>query len=355
MEPVKVLVVDDSSIVRQALTKELNRQPGIKVVGTAPDPYIARDKIVKLEPDVITLDIEMPRMDGLSFLRKLMKFHPIPTIVVSSVTPKGCDTAIACLEAGAIAVLCKPGEAYSIGDLSSELGTIVRGASRARMDRHLAAASESPSTISVPSVKLIETTHKIIAIGASTGGTDAIRAVLEPMPRSCPGIVITQHMPAGFTKSFADRLNSLCQIDVKEAEDGDVILPGQALIAPGDQHMRITRNGAQYRVGVRGGPRVMRHRPSVEVLFCSAAKLAGPNALGVILTGMGGDGSTGLKAMRDAGSVTIAQDEDSCVVFGMPREAIACGGADHIAPLDAIPGMMINFAAGQLKGTRSAA
>ena len=355
MATVKVLIVDDSSIVRQALTKELNRQPGIEVVGTAPDPYIARDKIVKLKPDVITLDIEMPRMDGLSFLRKLMKFHPVPTIVVSSVTPKGCDTAIACLEAGAIAVLCKPGESYSIGDLSAELGNIVRGAARARLDRRVVPTTATPSKITVPAVKLIDTTHKIIAIGASTGGTDALRTVLEPLPRTCPGIIITQHMPPGFTKSFAERLNTLCQIEVKEAEDGDEILPGRALIAPGDMHMRLTRCGARYHVGVRGGPRVLRHRPSVEVLFCSTAELAAANALGVILTGMGNDGATGLKAMRDAGAVTIAQDEASCVVFGMPREAIACGGADHIAPLNRIPSMIVDYAAGRLKTTHRAA
>lgn len=344
--PIRVLIVDDSSIVRKVLSDELSKQPGIEVVGTAPDPFIARDKILALKPDVITLDIEMPRMDGLSFLRRLMKHHPIPVIIVSSLTPKGCETALLCMEAGAIEVLGKPGESYSVGDLAAQLGDIVRGAGSVRF-RAASPASATPRPappIANPRV-MIQTTHKVVAIGASTGGTEAIREVLTNLPVTCPGIVMTQHMPEGFTKSFAERLNSLCEIEVREAVDGDWVTPGLALLAPGNRHMKLSRDGARYVVRVCDGPRVCRHRPSVEVLFESVAQHAGRNAMGIILTGMGDDGADGLVSVRKAGGFTVAQDEASCIVFGMPREAIARGGAMTVAPLQSIARHVLDFAA----------
>jgi len=353
--PVKVLIVDDSSIVRRMLSDELSKQPGIEVVGTAPDPFIARDKILSLHPDVITLDIEMPRMDGISFLRRLMKHHPIPVIIVSSLTPKGCETALACIEAGAVDVLCKPGASYSVGDLANELGEIIRGASGAR----LRPVTPTPAATAKPAAPLasramIQTTNKVVAIGSSTGGTEALRAVLTALPAQSPGIIMTQHMPEGFTASFAERLNSLCEIEVREAKDGDYVSPGVALLAPGNKHMRLSRDGARYIVKVCDGPRVCRHRPSVEVLFESTAQHAGPNALGMILTGMGDDGATALGSMRKAGAVTIAQDEASCVVFGMPREAIARGSAMMVSPLTDMSRHIMDFAAGVLKPVAAA-
>ncbi len=334
----KVLIVDDSSIVRRVLTEQLGRQPGIEVVGAAPDPFVARDMIVNLKPDVITLDIEMPRMDGLTFLRKLMQHHPVPVIVVSSLTTKGCDLAMACLEAGAIDVMCKPGAAYSIGDMSRELGDLIRGCPKV-LSRQVEKVEARAVTIAS-----VRATHKVIAIGSSTGGTEALRAVLTRLPAETPGIVITQHMPGGFTKSFADRLNSLCNIEVREAVDGDAVVPGLALIAPGNLHMKLCRDGARYVVQVTDGPRVCRHKPSVEVLFESTAKAAGPNALGIIMTGMGDDGATALGSMRKAGAHTIAQDEKSCVVFGMPREAIARGSAAAVVGLNQIAEKIAEFA-----------
>lgn len=353
--PVKVLIVDDSSIVRRMLSDELSKQPGIEVVGTAPDPFIARDKILSLHPDVITLDIEMPRMDGISFLRRLMKHHPIPVIIVSSLTPKGCETALACIEAGAVDVLCKPGASYSVGDLANELGEIIRGASGARL-RPVAPTAAATAKVAAPlaSRAMIQTTNKVVAIGSSTGGTEALRAVLTALPAQSPGIIMTQHMPEGFTASFAERLNSLCEIEVREAKDGDYVSPGVALLAPGNKHMRLSRDGARYIVKVCDGPRVCRHRPSVEVLFESTAQYAGPNALGMILTGMGDDGATALGSMRKAGAVTIAQDEASCVVFGMPREAIARGSAMMVSPLTDMSRHIMDFAAGVLKPVAAA-
>lgn len=342
---VKVLIVDDSSLVRQALKRGLEREPGICVVGTAPDPYVARDKIASLTPDVLTLDIEMPRMDGLTFLRKLMKYHPLPTIVVSSLTAAGCDTAIACLEAGAFDVVAKPGESYTIGDVTGRLAELIRAASGSQPRRRVVNDTKRAADAPVGRA-MIETTRKVIALGASTGGTEALRSVLSRLPKSTPGIVMTQHMPEGFTSSFAKRLDELCEIEVREARDGDAVVPGLALLAPGNRHLRLRRDGARYLVRVGDGPRVCRHRPSVEVLFESVAEYAGSNALGAILTGMGADGAQGLLAMRRAGAVTIAQDEASCVVFGMPREAIACGAASTIAPLEDIPEHIAAFAAG---------
>lgn len=345
-----VLIVDDSSIVRQVLKKELEGQPGIRVLGTAPDPFVARDKIINLKPDVITLDIEMPRMDGLTFLRKLMKHHPIPTIIVSSLTAKGCDMAIACLEAGAIEVVCKPGESYTVGDLAQELGEIIRCSGKINL---------KPSPVKAPKKNLrkaygkslLETTHKVVAIGTSTGGTKALRSVLTELPKTAPGIIMVQHMPAGFTRSFADRLNELCEIEVREAETGDAVMPGLALLAPGDFHMQLALDGARYQVKISKGPRVRRHRPAVEVLFESTARYAGKNALGVIMTGMGNDGAEGMLSMREAGAVTVAQDEQSCVVFGMPREAILAGAAQIVSPLADIPHRIMQYAAGKILAT----
>jgi two-component system chemotaxis response regulator CheB len=350
MEPqVSVLVVDDSSIVRQVLARELSRQPGIKVVGTAPDPYVARDMIVALKPDVLTLDIEMPRMDGLTFLRKLMKYHPMPVIVVSSLAAKGCEMAIACLEAGAIDAVPKPNESYSIGDVAGRLADLIRGAKKIRLapPRPARAAPATPRLAG--SVALAETTHKVIALGASTGGTEALRVVLEALPKQCPGIVMTQHMPEGFTKSFAERLNSLCEIEVKEAVDGDWVVPGRALLAPGNFHLKLDRDGARYVVRVVDGPKVSRHKPSVDVLFESVARVAGRNALGAIMTGMGSDGAMGMLSMRKAGAVTIGQDEASCIVYGMPKEAAKLGGVQVVSPLNDIAGHIIDYAQGALK------
>jgi two-component system, chemotaxis family, protein-glutamate methylesterase/glutaminase len=332
--PIRVLVVDDSATVRNILSTELARDPGIEVVGTAPDPYVARDKIVMLKPDVITLDIEMPRMDGLTFLRKLMRHYPLPVIIVSSLTPKGGEVALEALQAGAVEVICKPGAAYSVGDLSVELADKIKAAAWVNVRKLLdkkAAAPPAPVRLT-----MTRTTNKVVAIGASTGGTEALANILATLPASAPGIVIVQHMPEFFTRSFAERLNELCAIEVREAKDGDIVGPGRALLAPGNLHMLLRRSGAVYQVQVKSGPLVNRHRPSVEVLFKSTARFAGRNAVGVILTGMGADGADGLKEMHDAGAETIAQDEHSCIVFGMPKEAIARGGVDHIVPLERV-------------------
>lgn len=345
--PVRVLVVDDSAMVRKILTQELSKDPGIEVVDTAPDPFVARDRIVALEPDVLTLDIEMPRMDGITFLRKLMKHHPMPVIVVSSLTQAGGEVAMQALEAGAVDVMCKPGSAYSVGDLSIQLIDAIKAAAHVdikfRMSQVRARREASPVAPIVPPRAMTQTTNRIIAIGSSTGGTEALTRVLTALPSTTPGIVVVQHMPKHFTKSFADRLNDLCQMQVKEAEDGDGVAPGRVLIAPGDYHMVLRRSGARYLVNVRSGPLVTRHRPSVDVLFRSVARYAGRNALGVIMTGMGRDGAAGLKEMHDNEARTIAQDERSCIVFGMPKEAIELGAADHIVHLDHIANKIIQL------------
>jgi two-component system chemotaxis response regulator CheB len=338
---VKVLVVDDSAIVRKILSQELSRHSGIEIVGTAPDPFIARDKIVALHPDVLTLDVEMPRMDGITFLRKLMKHHPMPVIVLSSLTPQGGQTAMEALDAGAVDVMCKPGGSFSVGDVCTVLVEKIKAASRARINRNPAAMH---SAAPAQRLSMAETTNKIFAIGASTGGVQALTAVLSTLPSNAPGTVVVQHMPAHFTTSFAQRLNSECAVSVKEADDGDHVVPGRVLIAPGGLHMLLQRSGANYYVALRDGPQVCRQRPSVEVLFNSVAKFAGANAVGAILTGMGDDGATGLFNMRQAGAHTIAQDEQSCVVFGMPKEAIARGGAERIVSLGKVAETLINFA-----------
>jgi two-component system chemotaxis response regulator CheB len=328
---IKVLVVDDSAVVRQMLSQQLRSDPEIEVVGAAPDPYVARDLIVNLRPDVITLDIEMPRMDGLTFLRKLMHHRPMPVVVVSSLTTAGSRMALEALACGAIAVLNKPGTAYEVGDLARELIAVVKAAARVQVK------SQHLGLDRAPLAPLARTTSQIVAIGASTGGTVALEKILVTLPQDSPGIVITQHMPEVFTRTFADRLNTLSQLEVREAADGDSVVAGVALVAPGNHHLLLRRSGARYVVSVRTGPLVSGHRPSVDVMFRSVAEAAGRNAVGVILTGMGGDGAKGLLEMRHAGAATIAEDESTCVVFGMPQVAIKAGAVEHVLPLPQIP------------------
>lgn len=337
---VKVLIVDDSAIVRKILSQQLSLDPGIEVVGTAPDPFIARDKIVALNPDVLTLDVEMPRMDGITFLSKLMKHHPMPVIVVSSLTPKGGKTAMEALSAGAVDVICKPGPSYSISQACTELVGKIKAVSKAQISRRAVSAGETPNK----KLSMTETTNKIFAIGASTGGVQALSYVLSEFPPNAPGTLVVQHMPGQFTTSFAERLNRECQVHVKEAQDGDSVIPGQVLIAPGGFHMLLRRSGANYFVAVKDGPRVCRQIPSVEVLFNSVAKYAGANAIGAILTGMGDDGAKGLLNMRNNGARTIAQDEASSIVFGMPKEAIACGAAEKVVSLSDVAKSLIELA-----------
>jgi len=334
---IKVLIVDDSAVVRQILQGALSSDPEIQVVGTAPDPFVARDKIVELKPDVITLDVEMPRMDGITFLRKLMHYQPMPVIVVSSLTPEGSGLALDALSAGAVEVMCKPGAAFTVGDMAEELVEKVKTAAFARVKRLTARNTDKPGALG-------KTTNKVVAIGASTGGTVALERILSRIPVDGPGIVIAQHMPAMFTKQFAARMNQLSPMEVREAVDGDSVVPGVALIAPGDYHMLLKRSGARYFVQVKTGPMVHRQRPAVEVLFRSVAMCAGANAVGIILTGMGADGAQGLLEMRQAGGLTVAQDEASCVVFGMPRAAIELGAAQRIMGLDQIPQEILRLA-----------
>jgi two-component system chemotaxis response regulator CheB len=307
--------------------------PGVEVVGSAVDPYVAREKILELRPDVITLDIEMPRMDGLSFLAKLMRHHPIPVVVVSSVTPENGETALAALRLGAVEVIPKPGSQFSVPDVRRQLARAIRAAASADV-RPIEA--HEPTEAPASYLGSVRTTHKLIAIGSSTGGTRALERVLSPIPADAPGIVIVQHMPVGFTAAFAQRLNEVCAIEVREARDGDRVVPGLCLIAPGDQHMLVKRSGAQMKVTVKKGPPVNFHRPSVDVLFHSVAQSIGKNAVGAILTGMGADGAGGLLAMRNAGAHTIAQDQQTSVVFGMPKVAIEKGAAAEVLPLQRI-------------------
>ncbi|MEO6095802.1 MAG: chemotaxis response regulator protein-glutamate methylesterase [Fibrobacteria bacterium] len=337
---IKVLIVDDSALVRDVFSRELSQDPEIEVVGAVPNPFVARDEIVRLRPDVITLDIEMPRMDGLTFLRKLMKHHPIPVVVISSLTPKGGELALEAMDLGAVDVMCKPGAAYSVGDLATEIRDKVKAAARTPVGAALHRKQPPPAT----RLSLTRTTHKIVAIGASTGGTKALEYVLTSLPANSPGIIIVQHMPEHFTRSFAERLNTLCAIEVKEAVDGDAVTPGKAIIAAGNFHLLLDRSGAVYQARVKSGPLVSRHRPSVDILFRSAARFAGRNAIGVILTGMGSDGAGGMKEMKDAGAATVAQDEASCVVYGMPKEAVARGGVDYILSLTEIPEKILELA-----------
>jgi len=336
---IRVLIVDDSAIVRKMLTEALASEQDLEVVGTAPDPFVARDKILSLHPDVLTLDIEMPRMDGLTFLKKLMRFHPLPVIVISSLAQSSSQTALEALQCGAVEVLAKPGGPYSVGELRHDLPHKVRAAANARL-LHARSGNAKPQTAAArPSPPLAlagPSTSTVIAIGASTGGTEAIREVLTALPANMPGIVVVQHIPPVFSLAFANRLNDLCRIRVKEAADGDRLTSGLALIAPGNFHMTLRKTGGEYRVAVQDGPRVCYQRPSVDVLFESVAQTARGDAVGALLTGMGSDGAEGLLKMKRAGARTIAQDEASCVVFGMPREAIRMGAVDRVAPLDRI-------------------
>jgi two-component system chemotaxis response regulator CheB len=331
---IRVLIVDDSAVVRQILREQLSKYKDIEVVGEAMDPYVARDKIVRLRPDVVTLDVEMPRMDGLSFLAKLMKHFPIPVVMVSSLTPANSEMVLRALELGAVEVVPKPGSTYSVPDVDKHLVWAIRAAASANVRK--------PVAVNAPDIKIparsinIETTHKVIAIGASTGGTVALEAVLTKFPRTAPGTVVVQHMPEHFTSSFAKRLNDKCEIEVREAKDGDPVVPGVALIAPGGKHLLLQISGARYYARVKDGPPVHHQRPSVDVLFQSVARSAGKNAVGVILTGMGADGAKGLLEMHDKGAHTIAQNSETCVVFGMPREAIALGCVDQVLPLEQI-------------------
>jgi two-component system, chemotaxis family, protein-glutamate methylesterase/glutaminase len=331
---IRVLLVDDSAIVRQVFASELGQHKDIEVVGTAPDPYVARDKIVKLKPDVVVLDVEMPRMDGITFLKKLMVHFPIPVIIVSSLTTKGGALALEAIDAGALEVMCKPNSSFAVGDMSTMLADKIRAVSTARVRVQKKAAKQPVAQI--VRTAMTDTTNKIIAIGASTGGTQAIQEVLTRFPGNAPGTVMVQHMPAGFTASFAERLNTLCQIEVREAKDGDSVIPGLALLAPGNFHMILRRSGARYYVQVKSGPMVFHQRPAVEILFKSVAKYAGSNASGAILTGMGKDGAKGLLEMKNAGSYTIAEHKDSCIVYGMPKEAADIGAACDVVMLDKV-------------------
>lgn len=342
---IKVLVVDDSAIVRKVFSEELSKEKDITVIGTAPDPYVARDKIVKLKPDVVTLDIEMPRMDGLTFLKKIMAYAPLPVIIVSSLTREGSKIALEALSLGALEVISKPTAAYSVGDLSIQLADKIRAVSTIKVEaRQFLKTQPQPHEKAVLSSKaLTATTSKIIAIGASTGGTEALKEVLTRMPRNSPGILVVQHMPAKFTTSFAERLDSLCEMSVKEASDGDTVVNGQVLIAPGNFHMLLKRSGARYYVNIKSGPMVHHQRPAVDVLFKSVARFAGANAMGIILTGMGSDGADGMVRMKEAGAGTIAQDEQTCVVFGMPKEAIKSGCVDKVVPLSRVAQTALNM------------
>jgi two-component system chemotaxis response regulator CheB len=353
MNKIRVLIVDDSALMRQLLTDILSRDPDIEVIGAAADPFIAREKVLRLNPDVLTLDVEMPRMDGLSFLEKLMRAHPMPVLMVSSLTEKDCDTTVRALELGAIDYVTKPHLDVRSGtlDQADEIVSKVKIAARARVRRRThpappaTAAETTAASTAGPGSISFRTTHKIIAVGASTGGTEALVRLLVPMPADSPGIVIVQHMPAGFTHSFAARLDSLCRLRVREAKDGDRVLAGHVLLAPGNFHMEVRRSGVEFSARVFQSDPVNRHRPSVDVLFHSCAQVLGRNAVGVILTGMGNDGARGMLEMREAGAHTIAQSEDSCVVFGMPREAIELGAAKEVAALDNIPAAALKAAA----------
>ncbi len=344
MTRIKVLVVDDSAVVRQVVTALLTEDPEIEVIGAAADPILAITRMNQQWPDVIVLDVEMPRMDGITFLKKIMAEHPTPVVICSTLAEAGAKTSIEALAAGAVAIITKPtiGLKQFLLDASDDLVSAVKAASKANVKRLLPVAVVSKNTADVilpasdKHSAMTQTTERVVALGTSTGGTQALERVLTGLPRVCPGIVIVQHMPEKFTAEFANRLDRLCQINVKEAQNNDRVLRGQALIAPGGKHMLLRRTGAQYYVEIMDGPLVNRHRPSVDVLFRSVAKCAGANALGVIMTGMGDDGAAGLLEMRSAGARTVAQDEDSCVVYGMPKEAVRRGGVEKTVTLSAI-------------------
>ncbi len=347
---VHVLIVDDSALVRQTLSDVLSSDPDIEVIGTASDPFVAAEKIRERMPDVITLDIEMPRMDGLTFLQKIMAQHPIPVVICSSLAEEGAQSTLRALEYGAVDIITKPrmGSKHYIEESRVTLCQVVKAAAGARVQartRHTVQPKlTADSVLSRSTGAMIEPTEKIVAIGASTGGTEALKVFLEALPPDCAGMVIVQHMPELFTRAFAKRLDGLCQISVKEAETNDTVLRGRALIAPGNHHLLLRRSGARYYVEIKEGPLVCRHRPSVDVLFRSAARYAGKNAVGVIMTGMGDDGANGLLEMKQAGAFTLAQDEESCVVFGMPNEAIKRNAVDRILPLEALASAVLAHA-----------
>jgi two-component system chemotaxis response regulator CheB len=341
---IKVLIVDDSAVVRQTMENIISSDPHIEVIATAADPYIAAEKMLHEVPDVITLDVEMPRMDGITFLQKIMNQHPIPVIIVSSLAEEKSETALKALEYGAVEIIRKPslGTKHFLEESKIHICDVIKAASMAKVKRLSKPRTIQPkltadTVIARPGKKaMVKTTEKVIVAGASTGGTEALRNFLEAMPLDAPGIVIVQHMPEHFTAAFARRLDGICQISVKEAADGDSVIRGRALIAPGNRHTLLKRSGARYYVEVKDGPLVCRHRPSVDVLFRSAARYAGKNAIGVIMTGMGDDGARGMLEMKEGGAYNIAQDEATSVVFGMPKEAIKRGGTDKVLPLDKI-------------------
>lgn len=355
--PVNVLIVDDSAVVRQVLVSQLDGVSGIKVIGTASDPIFARKKMEQQWPDVIVLDIEMPRMDGITFLKQLMAERPTPVVICSTLTERGAQTTMQAMAAGAVEIITKPKSGLKDFLQESRAAMVeaikaAAAASPARMRasaRHSGPAADIPQKLNADSVlpkasttRIFETTDRVVAIGTSTGGTQALEAVLTKLPVDAPGVVVVQHMPAQFTHAFAERLNSLCRVTVKEAVNNDRVMPGQVLIAPGGQHMMLRRSGAQYRVEVKDGPPVSRHKPSVDVLFRSVASAAGPNAVGIIMTGMGDDGAKGLLEMRQAGADTFGQNESTCVVYGMPKEAFKLGAVMQEVPLDHIPRVITN-------------
>jgi two-component system chemotaxis response regulator CheB len=342
---IKVLIVDDSALVRQTLSEILAADPGIEVMAAASDPFVAAERMKRDVPDVITLDVEMPRMDGITFLQKIMSQHPIPVVMCSSLAERGSETAMKALEYGAVEIIQKPrlGTRQFLEESRVRICDAVKAAAMSRVKRiHVREVNPEPKLTADAILQkartsaMIQTTEKVVLVGASTGGTEALKAFLEAMPADCPGIAIVQHMPEHFTAAFARRLDGICRVSVKEAEDNDTMLRGRALIAPGNRHMLLKRSGARYYVEIKDGPLVCRHRPSVDVLFRSAARYAGKNAVGAIMTGMGDDGARGMAEMKEAGAFTIAQDEQSCVVFGMPHEAIKLGAVDRVLPLVAI-------------------
>jgi two-component system chemotaxis response regulator CheB len=348
---IRVLVVDDSAIVRRILSEVLSTDPLIEVIATASDPFVAAERIAEQVPDVITLDIEMPRMDGLTFLRKIMTQHPIPVVICSSLAEQGAQSTLKALEYGAVEIIAKPrlGCKQFLEESRVQLCQAVRAAAEARLrapgPKHAVEPKLTADAIlSRRTSAMLETTEKVVVVGASTGGTEALRSLLEVLPPDAPGVVIVQHMPEMFTRAFAERLDGLCRVSVKEAEPNDTVLRGRALIAPGNHHLLLKRSGARYYVDIRDGPLVSRHRPSVDVLFRSAARYAGPNAVGVIMTGMGDDGASGMLEMKQAGAVTIAQDEATSIVFGMPNEAIKRGAVDFVLPLQGIAGSLLAHA-----------
>ncbi|HEY6880399.1 MAG TPA: chemotaxis response regulator protein-glutamate methylesterase [Polyangiales bacterium] len=362
---IHVLIVDDSPVVREVIAGLLRKQPDIQIVGVAPNPLVALSRMRNKWPDVIVLDIEMPHMNGISFLKQIMRERPTPTVICSSWAEKGMQTTFDALEAGAVSIISRPqvGVAGFLRESERELLDAIRAAANCNV-KHLVAgvrvaaksgATALPATVATPTKAAQRSNDRIVAIGISTGGTQALERVLPALPRTAPGLAIVQHMPRQFTRSFAERLNSVCQIEVKEAEDGDVILPGRALIAPGGRHLLVQRVGNQYIAEVSDGPLVSRHRPSADVLFRSVAKAAGPNAMGMIMTGMGYDGARGLKKMLDAGAHTVAQDEETCVVFGMPGEAIKQGAAQEVIGLPDFAQAIVKFGAETATPTRAGA